>query len=102
MSSHAIEVTGLHKHYGDLHAVDGIDLEIRTGEVFALLGPNGAGKSTTVEILEGFRKRTSGEVAVLGTDPALATREWRSRIGMMLQTTSGRNFLTAREAITHT
>ena len=102
MSSHAIEVTGLHKHYGDLHAVDGIDLEIRTGEVFALLGPNGAGKSTTVEILEGFRKRTSGTVSVLGHDPEHATREWRSRIGMMLQTTSGRNFLTAREAITHT
>ena len=61
----AIEVAGLRKLYGEKAAVDGLDLEIRTGEVFALLGPNGAGKSTTVEILEGFRQRSGGEVSVL-------------------------------------
>jgi len=99
--STAIEVTGLHKHYGDKHAVDGLDLEIRQGEVFALLGPNGAGKSTTVEILEGFRKRTAGEVSVLGHDPAHPSREWRERLGVMLQTTSDQLALTPREAITH-
>jgi ABC-2 type transport system ATP-binding protein len=97
----AIEVQGLHKHYGDKRAVDGLDLEIRQGEVFALLGPNGAGKSTTVEILEGFRKRTSGEVSVLGTDPAKPTREWRERLGFMLQTTSDQLALSPREAVTH-
>jgi len=99
--SSAIEVTGLHKHYGDKRAVDGLDLEVREGEVFALLGPNGAGKSTTVEILEGFRKRTSGEVSVLGHDPATPSREWRERIGIMLQTTSDQLALSPREAVTH-
>ncbi|WP_297082943.1 ABC transporter ATP-binding protein [uncultured Demequina sp.] len=101
MSDAAISVTGLRKTYGDNHAVDGLDLEIRTGEVFALLGPNGAGKSTTVEILEGFRKRTAGEAQVLGVDPAHPTRAWRERLGVMLQTTSGRSFLTARESLHH-
>jgi len=98
----AIEVRDLHKHYGDKHAVDGLDLTIATGEVFALLGPNGAGKSTTVEILEGFRKRTGGDVNVLGNDPAHPTREWRERLGFMLQTTSDQLALTPRESITHT
>jgi len=97
----AIEVRDLLKHYGDSAAVDGIDLEIRQGEVFALLGPNGAGKSTTVEILEGFRQRTGGDVSVLGHDPAKPTRAWRERIGIMLQTTSDQLALTPREAITH-
>ncbi|MDN4471475.1 ABC transporter ATP-binding protein [Demequina zhanjiangensis] len=99
MTEPAISISGLHKHYGDLHAVDGLDLEIPRGEVFALLGPNGAGKSTTVEILEGFRKRTSGEVSVLGIDPQSATKEWRHRVGVMLQGTSGRGLLTARESV---
>jgi len=98
----AIEVTGLRKQYGDKSAVDGLDLSIATGEVFALLGPNGAGKSTTVEILEGFRKRTAGDVSVLGHDPAKPTREWRERLGFMLQSTSDQFLLTPREAITHT
>jgi ABC-2 type transport system ATP-binding protein len=102
MSDNAIEVSGLRKHYGDLHAVDGIDFHVERGEVFALLGPNGAGKSTTIEILEGFRKRTGGEVAVLGHDPRDAGREFRERIGLMLQTTSGSSLLTAREALSHT
>ncbi len=99
MSEPAISISGLHKHYGALHAVDGLDLEIPRGEVFALLGPNGAGKSTTVEILEGFRKRTSGDVRVLGVDPQSATKEWRDRVGVMLQGTSERGLLTARESL---
>ena len=71
----AIEVAQLHKRYGNLEAVAGIDLTVACGEVVAVLGPNGAGKTTTVEILEGLRTRTSGEVKVLGTDPAEATAE---------------------------
>lgn len=102
MSENAIEVSGLRKDYGSLHAVDGIDFHVERGEVFALLGPNGAGKSTTIEILEGFRKRTAGEVRVLGHDPRDAGREFRERIGLMLQTTSGSSLLTAREALSHT
>lgn len=98
----AIEISGLRKTYGPLAAVDGLDLEIRTGEIFAILGPNGAGKSTTVEILEGYRKRTAGDVRVLGEDPHHPTRSWRERVGIMLQATSSDNLLTAREAITHT
>lgn len=101
MSTLAIEVAGLTKHYGTLHAVDGLDLEIRAGEVFALLGPNGAGKSTTIEILEGFRKRTSGDVRVLGQDPQHFSRAFRERIGVMLQTTSGGTLLTARESLSY-
>ncbi len=101
MAAAAIEISQLHKHYGAKRAVDGLDLTIEKGECFALLGPNGAGKSTTVEILEGFRKRTSGDVSVLGTDPHSGDRSWRERIGIMLQSTSERSFLTAREALTH-
>jgi ABC-2 type transport system ATP-binding protein len=81
----AIGVRGLSKHYGPARAVDGIDLDISRGEVFALLGPNGAGKTTTVEILEGYRHRDGGTVAVLGQDPATADRRWRARIGIVLQ-----------------
>ena len=101
MTEPAIAVTGLRKTYGDNHAVDGLDLEVRRGEVFALLGPNGAGKTTTVEILEGFRKRTAGDVSVLGVDPAHATLAWRERVGLMLQGTSGRSAFTARETLLH-
>lgn len=101
MSEVAISVMGLRKTYGALAAVDGIDLEIQRGEVFALLGPNGAGKSTTIEILEGFRKRTAGEVLVLGHDPQRADRAFRERVGLMLQTTSGRSSLSARESLTY-
>lgn len=102
MTAPAITVTGLRKTYGDLVAVDRLDLEINRGEVFALLGPNGAGKTTTVEILEGFRRRTAGDVSVLGVDPARPTRAWREAIGVMLQSTSRRSFLTARETLQHT
>lgn len=101
MTEAAIQVTGLRKTYGDLNAVDGLDLRINTGEVFAILGPNGAGKSTTVEILEGFRQRTAGEATVLGVDPAHPTREWRERLGIMLQSTSTNAPLTVREMVTH-
>ena len=80
-----IEVCGLHMSYGSLEAVGGIDLDVRKGEVFAFLGPNGAGKTTSVEILEGFRRRTGGEVLVLGEDPANAGSDWRGRIGVVLQ-----------------
>ena len=72
--SAAISIRGLVKRYGDFVAVDGLDLDIRRGEIFALLGPNGAGKTTTVEICEGYRHRNSGEVRVLGEDPAHAGR----------------------------
>ena len=84
----AIEVSGLKKVYGKLTAVGGIDLTVAEGEVFALLGPNGAGKSTTVEILEGHRQRTEGEVAVLGFDPETGGRSFRERIGIVLQQTA--------------
>jgi ABC-type multidrug transport system ATPase subunit len=81
----AIVIEELRKHYGDVKAVDGLDLEVRDGEVLALLGPNGAGKTTTVEILEGHRRRTSGHVSVLGFDPESGGRAMRERIGIVLQ-----------------
>src|ERR1700758_4401754 len=87
-SETAIGVRGLRKSYGETLAVDGFDLDINRGEVFALLGPNGAGKTTTVEILEGYRRRDGGTVAVLGQDPAKADRNWRARIGIVLQLTA--------------
>jgi ABC-2 type transport system ATP-binding protein len=94
-----IEVTGLVKRYGDLTAVDGVDLSIEAGEVFALLGPNGAGKTTTVEILEGHRTRDEGHVAVLGFDPARGGREYRERIGIVLQDGAVERELSVREAL---
>lgn len=81
----AIVLSGLRKRYGGRAVVDGLDLEIGAGELFALLGPNGAGKTTTVEILEGYRKPDEGEVRVLGLDPQRHGQELRSRIGLMLQ-----------------
>ncbi|KGN34199.1 ABC transporter [Knoellia sinensis KCTC 19936] len=98
----AISIRGLVKEYGTKRAVDGLDLDIGTGEVFALLGPNGAGKTTTVEILEGFRTRDSGEVSVLGEDPEKANRVWRNRIGIVLQSSAGLDLLTPREIIAST
>jgi ABC-2 type transport system ATP-binding protein len=85
--------------YGATEAVRGIDLEVETGEIFAFLGPNGAGKTTTVEILEGYRRRTGGEVRVLGEDPEHAGRAWRDRIGIVLQSNSLDPYLTVRESI---
>jgi ABC-2 type transport system ATP-binding protein len=97
----AIVVRGLRKSYGGIHAVAGVDLDVHRGEVFALLGPNGAGKTTTVEILEGYRDRTSGEVSVLGQDPANPTPQWRTRIGIVLQSTSDNADLTVEEVVRH-
>jgi ABC-2 type transport system ATP-binding protein len=99
-----IEVKGLTKSYGDVHAVRGIDLNIEQGEIFSILGPNGAGKTTTVEILEGFRTRDSGSVSVLGFDPNTRgnqSREWRNRIGIVLQTSGDAGDLTVFETINH-
>ena len=95
----AVEVRGLEKSYGDLRAVCGIDLEIRRGEVFALLGPNGAGKTTTVEILEGYRRRDSGHVAVLGIDPGRQRAQLKARIGIVLQSTGVDRYLTVAETV---
>jgi ABC-2 type transport system ATP-binding protein len=99
VSEVAISVRGLRKAYGANEAVRGIDLEVARGEVFALLGPNGAGKTTTVEILEGHRKRTNGEVQVLGFDPGHAGPEYRERIGIVLQETGVERYLTVSEVI---
>ena len=93
----AISVRGLRKSYGALAAVQGVDFEIEQGEVFGLLGPNGAGKTTTVEILEGYRTRDAGEVTVLGHDPQRPGREFRQRIGVVLQQSELWPNLTVRE-----
>jgi ABC-2 type transport system ATP-binding protein len=95
----AISVRALRKAYGGNEAVRGVDLEVAPGEVFAFLGPNGAGKTTTTEILEGYRRRSGGEVRVLGTDPEHADRRWRERIGIVLQQTRMHPELTVRETI---
>ncbi len=99
MAERVIDIKGLHKSYGDLEAVAGIDLHVDRGEVFALLGPNGAGKTTTTEILEGYRPRTAGEVAVLGFDPARGEQAMRERMGIVLQSTGVDPFLTVRETV---
>ncbi len=96
----AIETRGLTKRYGDHVAVDGIDLDVVVGEIFALLGPNGAGKTTALEMLEGFRRRDSGSVSVLGVDPEHSTLEWRSRIGLVLQESKMPAELTVTELVT--
>jgi ABC-2 type transport system ATP-binding protein len=103
-STAAIEVHGLVKRYGAKTAVDGIDLSVQSGEIFALLGPNGAGKTTTVEILEGYRTATAGKVQVLGFDPAtkgIAGQKWRNKIGIVLQSTSDAADLSVFETISH-
>ena len=97
----AIEVSGLRKTYRDRDAVAGIDLVVARGEVFALLGPNGAGKTTTVEILEGHRRRTAGDVRVLGEDPGKAGSAWRTRIGIVLQDADDAADLTVHEMVRH-
>jgi ABC-2 type transport system ATP-binding protein len=94
-----VSVRGLVKRYGRHEAVAGIDLEVRRGEIFAFLGPNGAGKTTTVEILEGFRPRTEGQVCVLGHDPAKADGAWRDRVGVVLQESEPEPGLSVRECL---
>lgn len=101
MTETVIDVRGLRKTYGDLVAVDGLDLRVRRGETLAVLGPNGAGKSTTVEILSAQLPRDSGTVTVLGTDPGNPTRRFRTRIGIVSQTTGDLIDLTVTEAVTH-
>ncbi len=98
-SQTAISVENLEKSYGDVHAVRGIDFEVRTGEVFGLLGPNGAGKTTTVEILEGIRERTSGTVKVLGFDPQVQVRSLKDRVGVCLQATNLPDKITVAETL---
>jgi ABC-2 type transport system ATP-binding protein len=100
-STPAIEVSALRKRYGDYEAVRGIDISVRRGEVFGLLGPNGAGKTTTVEILEGYRSRSAGEVSVLGHDPADRSIELRRQIGIVLQAGGIYSHITPREALAH-
>jgi ABC-2 type transport system ATP-binding protein len=99
MSDPVISVRGLRKSYGEVEAVGGIDLEVERGEIFAFLGPNGAGKTTTVEILEGYRRPSEGEIRVLGEDPTRAGREWRERIGVVLQQCRMPPELTVRETL---
>ena len=95
----AVEVVDLRKSYGAVQAVRGISFSVAEGEVFALLGPNGAGKTTTVEILEGFRKRDSGRVSVLGFDPATGDRRLKEQMGIVLQTSGVDPYLTVGETI---
>jgi ABC-2 type transport system ATP-binding protein len=99
VSEVAIRVSGLRKSYGAHEAVSGIDFEVATGEVFGFLGPNGAGKTTTIEILEGYRERSGGEVSVLGVDPGQPTRAWRDRVGLVLQECELDPLWTVHEAI---
>ena len=95
----AISVTGLVKRYGDHAVVDGLDLEVQQGEVFAFLGKNGAGKTTTTEILEGYRTRDGGDVSVLGEDPATAGASWRAKLGIVLQESRPLGALTVNETL---
>src|SRR3954469_6033798 len=97
----AIEVHGLRKRYGEFDAVRGVDFAVARGEVFGLLGPNGAGKTTTVEILEGYRERSAGDVSVLGFDPGEPTRAMRQRVGIVLQSSGFYPRVTVEEAVQH-
>jgi ABC-2 type transport system ATP-binding protein len=101
MSDVAAEVRDLRMRYGARDVLHGIDFEIRTGEVVALLGPNGAGKTTTIEILEGFRGRSAGQVRVLGTDPAHGDERWRARLGVVLQSWRDHAKWRVRELLHH-
>jgi ABC-2 type transport system ATP-binding protein len=94
-----ISVRGLRKSYGDLEALRGIDLDVARGEIFAFLGPNGAGKTTAISVLEGYLERDAGEVEVLGEDPASAGRDWRGRVGFVLQECRMEGLLTVRETL---
>src|SRR6185312_1249560 len=97
----AVSVRELRKSYGHLTALDGVSFDIQRGETFALLGPNGAGKSTAIEILEGYRDRSSGEARVLGSDPQRGSLAWKARLGIVLQNTGESGNVTVREQLTH-
>ena len=99
MKTQAVRVRNLRKTYGDRTVVDGVSFDIERGETFALLGPNGAGKSTTVEILEGYRRRTGGDVEVLGVDPATGGLDLKARLGIVLQSTGQSGLVTVREQL---
>jgi ABC-2 type transport system ATP-binding protein len=94
-----ISVRGLRKSYGELEALRGIDLDVARGEIFAFLGPNGAGKTTAISVLEGYLERDAGEVEVLGEDPASVGRDWRGRVGFVLQECRMEPLLTVRETL---
>ena len=96
-----VSVRDLRKNYGAFTALDGVSFDIERGETFALLGPNGAGKSTTIEILEGYRDRSSGEASVLGVDPSKGGLDWKARLGIVLQSTGESGNVTVREQLTH-
>ncbi|MCU1550287.1 MAG: transporter ATP-binding protein [Glaciihabitans sp.] len=100
-SEAVVSVRDLRKTYGSFSALDGVSFDIQRGETFALLGPNGAGKSTTIEILEGYRNRTSGEASVLGIDPHKGDLLWKSRLGIVLQSTGESGNLTVHEQLSH-
>ena len=97
----AVSVRDLRKTYGKFTALDGVSFDIHRGETFALLGPNGAGKSTTIEILEGYRDRTSGDVHVLGVDPGKGSLDWQAQLGIVLQSTGESGAVTVREQLAH-
>jgi ABC-2 type transport system ATP-binding protein len=96
-----VEVVDLAKRYGERTALAGVSFTIERGETFALLGPNGAGKSTTIEILEGYRRRSGGEARVLGADPGTAGLDWKARIGVVLQSSTEAGTATTRELLAH-
>ncbi|MDP3209799.1 MAG: ABC transporter ATP-binding protein [Rhodoglobus sp.] len=96
-----VSVRDLRKTYGSFTALDGVSFDIERGETFALLGPNGAGKSTTIEILEGYRDRTSGEASVLGVDPSRGGLDWKAQLGIVLQSTGESGNVTVREQLAH-
>jgi len=96
-----VSVRELRKTYGKFAALDGVSFDIERGETFALLGPNGAGKSTTIEILEGYRDRSSGEASVLGVDPGKGGLDWKARLGIVLQSTGESGNVTVREQLAH-
>jgi ABC-2 type transport system ATP-binding protein len=101
ISDDIVSVRDLRKTYGSVTGLDGVSFDIHRGETFALLGPNGAGKSTTIEILEGYRDRTSGEASVLGVDPQHGGIDWKARIGIVLQNTGESGNVTVLEQLTH-
>jgi ABC-2 type transport system ATP-binding protein len=101
MDATVIEVRGLRMRYGDADVLDGVDFTVGRGEVVVLLGPNGAGKTTTIEVLEGFRARSAGDVRVLDVDPARAGEDWRARVGIVLQSWRDHARWTPRRLLAH-